>query len=154
MGMVNGTSILETARTNFDQAARLLDEEVPADILAKIRNPKERIELSIGPQMKDGHPDFTLPTLAGLIVEYAGMPDVPAYVAGLRHKRAVYAANKMPVVFLYPRDLQEPEWPERVIEQIAAAYWLESGSTAIPTHRQTQPPLRSGSSFVPAAGRQ
>jgi len=46
------------------------------------------------------HPDFTLPTYDGLIVEYAGMPEIPEYMAGIRHKKRVYRANGLPAVFL------------------------------------------------------
>ena len=67
-------------------------------------------------------PDFTLPTYAGIIVEYAGMPDLPEYLAGIRHKESTYAANEMPAVFVYPHDLQGPGWPERVVDQIEQAY--------------------------------
>jgi glutamate dehydrogenase (NAD(P)+) len=52
--MVNDTSILEIASTNLAQTAHLLDGEIPVDVLTKLRSPKERIELSLGPQMSDG----------------------------------------------------------------------------------------------------
>ena len=67
------------------------------------------------------HPDFTLPTYGGLILEYAGMPDVPDYMEGIRHKVRVYAANGLPALFLYPGDLQGPRWPERVVDTIRRA---------------------------------
>jgi hypothetical protein len=66
-------------------------------------------------------PDFSLPTYNGLIVEYAGMPDKPDYAAGIRHKQHAYAANGIPAVFVYPQDLQGPEWPARIIERIYKA---------------------------------
>lgn len=71
------------------------------------------------------HPDFSLPTYNGLIVEYAGMMDVPDYARGIEHKRRVYAANEIPAVFVYPEDLAAPEWPEdllRRVEAVSAQY--------------------------------
>jgi len=64
------------------------------------------------------HPDFTLPKHGQLIVEYAGMPDKPDYAAGIRHKQEAYQANHIPSLFLYPRDLQGPGWPERIVDRI------------------------------------
>jgi hypothetical protein len=72
-------------------------------------------------QYRVWHPDFTLPDHNRLIVEYAGMPDVPDYAAGVRHKQEVYDANRIPSLFLYPQDLQEPQWPEKIIQQVRAA---------------------------------
>ena len=66
-------------------------------------------------------PDFTLPDRNGLVVEYAGMPDVPDYMDGIRHKQHAYAANGMHAVFIYPQDLQGPYWPEDVIEKVVGA---------------------------------
>jgi hypothetical protein len=63
-------------------------------------------------------PDFTLPDYNGAVVEYAGMPDVPGYVDGIRHKRRTYQVNEIPALFVYPRDLTGPEWPERLIERV------------------------------------
>ena len=65
------------------------------------------------------HPDFTLPTYGGLIVEYAGMPDIPEYMAGIRHKERVYRANEIPVAFIYPDDLKGLHWPKQILERIA-----------------------------------
>ena len=67
------------------------------------------------------HPDFTLPTYGNLIVEYAGMPDRPAYMDGVRHKQQAYRANAMSVLFLYPRDLQGRLWPRRALRSIEHA---------------------------------
>ena len=66
-------------------------------------------------------PDFTLPSCGGLIVEYAGMPDVLEYAAGICHKHEVYSRNRVRAAFVYPRDLQGPDWPQRVMERIDAA---------------------------------
>lgn len=63
-------------------------------------------------------PDFTLPTYNGLIVEYAGMMDVPDYAAGIRHKQQVYRTNEIPAVFVYPEDLAKRGWPERLMGSI------------------------------------
>jgi hypothetical protein len=67
------------------------------------------------------HPDYTLPTYAGLIVEYAGMMDIPDYAAGIRHKRSTYARNGLRALFVYPRDLKGPAWPARLAERIRRA---------------------------------
>ena len=66
-------------------------------------------------------PDFTLPAHGGLIIEYAGMPDVPDYAAGIRHKQRAYHANGLPALFIYPRDLTGPNWPERVMRRVHEA---------------------------------
>ena len=63
-------------------------------------------------------PDFTLPTYGNLIVEYAGMPDRPTYMDGVRHKQQAYRANAMPALFLYPTDLQGRSWPRHVVQRI------------------------------------
>lgn len=65
-------------------------------------------------------PDFTLPAYAGLIVEYAGMPDLPDYMQGIRHKKRAYAANGLPAMFVYPRDIRGRRWPQRLAERIHA----------------------------------
>ncbi len=73
------------------------------------------------------HPDFTLPTYDGLIVEYAGMPDIPEYTVGIRYKERAYRANDIPAMFVYPDDLTGPDWPERILEGIAVkSVWYDS----------------------------
>lgn len=47
-------SICHTALTNFDQVAVQLKGEFSAELLDKIRLPRERIELRLAPQMQDG----------------------------------------------------------------------------------------------------
>ena len=47
-------TILDTALHNFDQITPLLAEEFSSEMLDKIRRTKERIELSMGPQLSDG----------------------------------------------------------------------------------------------------
>ena len=64
------------------------------------------------------HPDFSLPDYNGMIIEYAGMPDVPDYMDGIRHKESTYQANGIPALFVYPQDLAGPNWPERLYERI------------------------------------
>ena len=61
------------------------------------------------------HPDFTLPNHKVLRVEYAGMPDIPEYMTGIRHKQRAYGANNKPALFIYPDDLEDPYGPERVV---------------------------------------
>lgn len=68
------------------------------------------------------HPDFTVPDLAGLILEYAGMPDKPTYRAGIRHKKRVYKQNVIPALFIFPADLQGPDWPVEIYHRIQALY--------------------------------
>lgn len=48
-----GESILSNSLANFDRAAAFLKEEFAADLLEKIRMPKERIELRLSPQLDD-----------------------------------------------------------------------------------------------------
>ena len=50
------------------------------------------------------------------------MPDKPDYMDGIRHKERVYEANGVPAVFLYPRDLHGPRWPEEVMAKVEQAY--------------------------------
>ncbi len=52
--MSHRPTILENSLTNLERATFLIDGEVPADILDKLRQPVERIELSIDPQLGDG----------------------------------------------------------------------------------------------------
>ncbi len=73
------------------------------------------------------HPDFTLFSYRGLVLEYAGMPDRPDYMAGIRKKERVYAQNDIPTVFLYPQDLRGPRWPVQVIERIRNVYHATFG---------------------------
>jgi hypothetical protein len=106
------------------QVGRLLDRygipffyEMPAVVFDRRRH-------------RTWHPDFTLPYQNGLIVEYAGMPDVAEYMRGIRHKERVYGQNGLPAVFLYPHDLHGPNWPERVYGKIthAAQNYADDGS--------------------------
>ncbi|MCX7886751.1 MAG: Glu/Leu/Phe/Val dehydrogenase [Verrucomicrobiae bacterium] len=47
------SELLKHALTNFDRTARLLRNEFSADLLAKIRAPKERTELLLTPELSD-----------------------------------------------------------------------------------------------------
>lgn len=47
-------AILENAKVNFERAAALLRDDVDEAILDRLRSSKERIELTLGPQLKDG----------------------------------------------------------------------------------------------------
>ncbi len=64
--MTQQNSILDTALVNFDRTAAMLAGEFGKDILNKIRLPKERIELRLGPQLDDGH----VHTLRAFIVRH------------------------------------------------------------------------------------
>lgn len=46
-------SMLATALANFDRAAKLLERQVDTELLSKIRRPRERIEITLGPQLGD-----------------------------------------------------------------------------------------------------
>ncbi len=51
---MNEPTILANALANFDHAFSLIRPEVDSDVLEKIRQPKERIELTLAPQLEDG----------------------------------------------------------------------------------------------------
>ncbi len=48
------TSMLSGALANFDRACVLVGDEYPADLLHKLRHPKERTEIRLSPQFSDG----------------------------------------------------------------------------------------------------
>jgi hypothetical protein len=73
-------------------------------------------------------PDFTLPTLDGLIIEYAGMPDRPDYMAGINHKQKVYLDNAIQAMFVYPCDLTGPNWPEKLHEKLQQFHYFPFSS--------------------------
>jgi glutamate dehydrogenase/leucine dehydrogenase len=52
--MSHRPTILENSLTNLERATLLINGEVPAEILDRLRQPVERIELSIDPQLTDG----------------------------------------------------------------------------------------------------
>ena len=68
------------------------------------------------------HPDFTLTKYDGLILEYAGMPEIDDYMTGIRHKQLAYQANGIPALFVYPSDLKRPDWPEQLHEKLKQIY--------------------------------
>ena len=51
---IHESRLLHAALLNFDRACTLLGNEFPADLLAKLRQPNERIELRLSPQFGDG----------------------------------------------------------------------------------------------------
>ena len=63
-------------------------------------------------------PDFTLPQHGGLLVEYAGMMDVPDYARGIVHKQRAYRANGIPAHFVYPEDLTDPGFQIDLLRKI------------------------------------
>jgi hypothetical protein len=73
------------------------------------------------------HPDFTLPAHDGLVIEYAGMMDVPDYARGIAHKQQAYAANAIPALFVYPEDLTNPGWAQNLVERIERAGYKPTG---------------------------
>ena len=81
-------------------------------------------------------PDFALPTYDGLVIEYAGMMDIPDYAAGIRHKRLAYEANGIPAVFVHPEDLMGLAWPERLVESIYETAG-QSLSPYLPPHERS-----------------
>ena len=68
------------------------------------------------------HPDFTLFSYRGLVLEYAGMPDRADYMVGIRKKERVYAQNGIPAIFVYPQELRGPRWPAQVVGRIRDVY--------------------------------
>ena len=85
-------------------------------------------------------PDFTLPTYAGLIIEYAGMPDLPEYMTGIMHKESTYAANEVPAVFVYPDDLTGPQWPQQILDRIVQESTRYDPFTRYPATSEVQLP--------------
>jgi len=81
------------------------------------------------------HPDFTLPTYNGLIVECSGMMDIPDYAAGIRHKRRAYEANGISALFVYPEDLRERDWPKRLVKSIHETADRSPGLYSLPHKR-------------------
>jgi hypothetical protein len=84
------------------------------------------------------HPDFTLPTYNGLVVEYAGMPDRPDYANGIHHKARAYTRNGVRAVFVYPTDLCGRYWSQRVLERIDRPVQLPPEAT-VAARRDAQP---------------
>ena len=87
-------------------------------------------------------PDFTLPTYNGLIIEYAGMPDVPHYRARNRRRQRTYAINGVPAVFVYPKDLSGPDWPARLYGRIERAGERAIGHVPAPRAEDPEAPYR------------
>ena len=101
----SGTGAAETTAGNCGIGAAAPCSQQPTIVLDRSRH-------------RIWRPDFTLPDHNGAIVEYAGMPDLPGYMDGVRHKRRTYKANQIPAMFVYPKDLTGPDWPGRLIERV------------------------------------
>ena len=71
------------------------------------------------------YPDFTLPDHQHLVIEYAGMMELPDYAAGIRHKQEVYAANCIRALFVYPEDIIGSNWPGQLLRRIDEAMELQ-----------------------------
>ena len=92
------------------------------------------------------HPDFTLTDARKTVVEYAGMPDLPDYMAGVIHKKQAYAANGISAVFIYPVDIQGPNWPQRVLYKIRS---VQTPGAALTKYRATSGAPRGGYRCLP-----
>ena len=53
-----------------------------------------------------------------VIVEYAGMPDRPDYMQGIRYKAKAFEANGVAALFLYPWDVRGEDWQEHAMARI------------------------------------
>ncbi len=60
-------TMLSSALANFDRASGLLGDEYPADLVQKLRFPKERSELRLSPQFSDGK----IHTITAFIVHHS-----------------------------------------------------------------------------------
>lgn len=63
------------------------------------------------------YPDFQLPDY-GLLIEYFGRPDDPAYAAGMAKKRRVYQDNGLPALLLTPAALERADWQQHLLDRI------------------------------------
>ena len=93
-----------------EQIARLLDRNRIAFLyehpLAVVDGGKTRI----------WYADFRLCGY-GMLIEYCGRPDDPAYAAGMARKEAVYRVNGLTALMLTPEDLRG-DWPGRILGRI------------------------------------
>jgi hypothetical protein len=62
------------------------------------------------------YPDYQLCGY-GMLIEYCGRPEDPAYAAGMAKKEAVYRANGLTALMLTPEDLRG-DWPDRILGRI------------------------------------
>jgi len=62
------------------------------------------------------YPDFVLPEY-GMLIEYFGRPEDPAYATGMARKELAYGENGLAALFVSPEDLRG-NWPDRILEQI------------------------------------
>ena len=49
------------------------------------------------------------------------MPEISDYATGIRRKRRVYRNNGIRALFIYPRHLRGPSWPEKLYRRIRYA---------------------------------
>ena len=62
------------------------------------------------------YPDFQLPHY-GMLIEYFGMIDDPAYATGVERKKAVYEANGLTALLLTPEAFRG-DWPSKILDRI------------------------------------
>ena len=62
------------------------------------------------------YPDFQLRGL-GILIEYFGRPDDPAYAKGMVRKEAVYRANGISAITITP-DQFRGDWPTKILGRI------------------------------------
>ncbi len=62
------------------------------------------------------YPDIVLPEY-GMLIEYCGRRNDPAYDAAVARKTAVYEENGLSALMLRPEDLKG-RWPERILDRI------------------------------------
>ncbi|MGC9455867.1 MAG: hypothetical protein ACP5HU_13560 [Phycisphaerae bacterium] len=63
------------------------------------------------------YPDFQLPRY-GVLIEYFGRPEDPAYAGGMSKKRRIYRQNGLTAVLLTPAALEPENWQQRVLDRI------------------------------------
>ena len=62
------------------------------------------------------YPDFQLRDY-GMLIEFCGRPDDPAYAAGMAKKQSVYRANGLTALMLTREDLRG-DWPNTVFSRV------------------------------------
>lgn len=69
-----------------------------------------------GDKTKIWHPDFYLS--CGVYIEYFGINGEQSYRDRTRHKLNVYARNGINVIAVYPSDLADSRWEQRLLGRI------------------------------------
>jgi len=66
-------------------------------------------------------PDFYLtgPQGQGVVIEYAGMMDLPEYRKRHAKKAWLYHTNQVSMIEVLPEDLKSMDWPASLLERIA-----------------------------------